>query len=132
MAWQVVVVEEVRDWLHEMRRTDRATLHLISAAIDVLEMRGPSLGRPLADTVRGSRISNLKELRPGSSGGSEIRILFAFDSNRCAVLLAGGDKAGDWGGWYDENIPLAEGRYEKYVTNIEHRNSGGSGKGSSR
>jgi hypothetical protein len=51
VAWEIVVVKEVRDWLHEMRRTDKATLLLISAAIDVLATRGPSLGRPLADTI---------------------------------------------------------------------------------
>lgn len=114
MPWQIVVVEEVRDWLHEMRRTDRATLLLISAAIDVLASRGPSLGRPLVDTVRGSKLSNLKELRPGSSGDSEIRILFAFDSERCAILLAGGDKSGDWNTWYEETIPVAEERLKRH------------------
>jgi hypothetical protein len=40
---------------------------------------GPELGRPLADRVHHSRLSNLKELRPGSAGRSEIRILYIFD-----------------------------------------------------
>jgi hypothetical protein len=123
VPWQIAVVEEVRDWLHEMRRTDRATLQLISAAIDVLAARGPSLGRPLADTVRGSRLSNLKELRPGSSGNSEVRILFAFNSERCAVLLVGGDKSEDWDSWYDESIPIAEERYEKHSPIVETKSS---------
>lgn len=38
-----------------------------------------TLGRPLVDTIKGSRHKNMKELRPGSAGRSEIRILFAFD-----------------------------------------------------
>jgi hypothetical protein len=29
-----------------------------------------------------------------------LRILFAFDPRRTAILLIGGDKANDWAGWY--------------------------------
>ncbi|MGO1594146.1 MAG: type II toxin-antitoxin system RelE/ParE family toxin [Ancrocorticia sp.] len=49
------------------------------AAIEVLREQEPQLGRPLVDTLIGSRHKNMKELRPGSSGRSELRILFAFD-----------------------------------------------------
>lgn len=42
-------------------------------------------GRPLVDTIAGSAIPNMKELRPGSVGMSEIRILFAFDPWRSAI-----------------------------------------------
>jgi len=63
------------------------------AAIRVLQDVGPRLGRPLVDTVKGSRHSNMKELRPGSTGRTEIRVLFAFDRERRAILLVGGDKS---------------------------------------
>jgi hypothetical protein len=53
-------------------------------------------------------VHNLKELRPGSKGGSEVRVLFVFDPDRRAVLLVAGDKAGNWRGWYTKNIPVAE------------------------
>ncbi len=46
------------------------------------------------DRIQGSRIHHLKELRPGSAARSEIRVLFAFDPARSALLLLGGDKAG--------------------------------------
>ncbi|MCO5310254.1 MAG: type II toxin-antitoxin system RelE/ParE family toxin [Austwickia sp.] len=65
----------------------------------MLQERGPALGRPLVDTVTASRHRNMKELRPGSSGRSELRILFAFDPKRQAILLVAGDKAGDWQRW---------------------------------
>ncbi|MFI9418297.1 type II toxin-antitoxin system RelE/ParE family toxin [Streptomyces werraensis] len=79
-----------------------------------------------AVTVRGSvadavRQSVLEGVRPGSSGGSEIRILFAFDPVRRAVLLVAGDKAGNWQRWYDVNIPIAEERYRAHVTDLETR-----------
>ena len=75
----------------------------------------PELGRPLADRVHHTRLSNLKELRPGSAGRSEIRILYIFDPRRNAVLLVAGDKAGKWEAWYRQAIPLAEQRYEDYL-----------------
>jgi hypothetical protein len=76
---------------------------------------GPELGRPLADRIQHSRLSNLKELRPGSAGPSEIRMLYIFDPRRNAVLLVAGDKAGNWEAWYRQAIPLAEQRYEDHL-----------------
>ncbi len=58
---------------------------------------------------------NLKELRPGSSGTTEIRILFVFDPWRSAILLVAGDKAGRWKRWHAEAIPRAERLYEVYL-----------------
>ena len=58
---------------------------------------------------------DLKELRPGSAGRSEIRILYIFDPRRNAVLLVAGDKAGKWEAWYRQAIPLAEQRYDNYL-----------------
>ncbi|MHB1498041.1 MAG: type II toxin-antitoxin system RelE/ParE family toxin, partial [Acidimicrobiales bacterium] len=66
----------------------------MAAAIDKLEADGPTLGRPLVDVVKGSKLHNLKELRPGSAGAGEVRLLFVFDPTRRAVLLVAGDKAG--------------------------------------
>lgn len=85
----------------------------------MLSERGPGLGRPLVDTLHGSKIGNLKELRPGSRGRTEIRILFVFDPSREAVLLVAGDKAGEWNKWYRRNIVLAEERYFDYLRAVE-------------
>ncbi|MFC1400651.1 MULTISPECIES: type II toxin-antitoxin system RelE/ParE family toxin [Streptacidiphilus] len=116
MAWEIVIVEEVRDWLHLLRKEDRETLRLIAAALDVLEEQGPALGRPLVDGIKGSDLANLKELRPGSTGSSEVRLLFIFDPSRRAVVLVGGDKSGNWTGWYEDAIPLAERRYRTHLS----------------
>jgi len=78
---------------------DERSYEQVLAALEVLQERGPALGRPLVDTVTASRHRNMKELRPGSSGRSELRILFAFDPKRQAILLVAGDKAGDWQRW---------------------------------
>jgi len=115
VAWEVILVDEVDEWYAELLREDQETAEQVAAAIDLLAERGPSLGRPLVDSITGSRLANLKELRPGSAGRSEIRVLFAFDPSRNAVLLVAGDKAGAWSKWYAENLPLAEVRYEKWL-----------------
>ncbi|OZG61891.1 toxin RelE [Bifidobacterium lemurum] len=53
----------------------------------------------------------MKELRPGSVGRSEIRILFVFDPKRQAIMLVGGDKQRRWNKWYKTAIEQAEARY---------------------
>lgn len=119
MAYRLEIVTEVRDWLHQLRRADRASAILVGQAITALLAEGPSLGRPLVDRIKGSTLHNLKELRPGSTGATEIRILFIFDQVRNAVLLVAGDKAGQWADWYRESIPLAETRYRIYLKEKE-------------
>ena len=96
VAWDVRLLAEVEDWVLGL---DDDTYDQVAAAIDVLADIGPALGRPLVDRIEGSKVHNLKELRPGSRGGSEERVLFVFDPDRRAVLLVAGDKAGDWRGW---------------------------------
>ena len=105
-------VEAFLDGLYE---SDRDSHRLVNQAILVLERSGPAEGRPLVDTVTASRISNMKELRPPSAGGSEVRILFVFDPWRSAVLLVAGDKSGQWSRWYRDAIPEAERMYETYL-----------------
>ena len=117
MSWEINLIGDVTEWYENLLRYDAETAELVGAALDLLEEHGPTLGRPLVDTVKGSALPNLKELRPGSSGGSEIRLLFAFDPKREAVVLVAGDKAGNWRKWYDENIPVAEARFRAWLEN---------------
>ena len=98
---------------------DEKSYELVVAALEVLAEQGPSLGRPLADSIVGSTYRNMKELRTGSSGRSEVRILFAFDPARKAILLVAGDKAGSWQKWYRTNIPLADERYRQHLDRLK-------------
>lgn len=100
---------------------DQADAEALLAAIRVLRDQGPTLGRPLVDTLRGSRHSNMKELRPGSTGRSEVRVLFAFDLEREAILLVGGDKSDDWKGWYHANIPVADDRFDEHQARLAEK-----------
>ena len=97
MAWTVKVTDEYAAWFTALIKQDLDS----------------------ATQVAATKIHNLKELRPGSRGRSEIRIIFAFDPTRSALLLLGGDKAGNWARWYRENIPVAEQLYIDYTADEE-------------
>lgn len=88
----------------------------IAAAGEILEEEVPTLGRPLVDTISSSRHNNMKELRPGTR--DDIRLLFAFDPRRSAILLIGGDKTGRWRTWYSEYIPIADQLYDEHLREL--------------
>jgi hypothetical protein len=113
MVWEVEVTDEFRDWYEDETSKDQKAA--IAVAVEKLEERGPSLPRPFSDTVKGSKYTNLKELRPQ---GTNIRILYIFDPRRCAILLTGGDKTGWWNAWYHTNIPVAESHYDVYLQSL--------------
>jgi|SRR3954453_7817619 len=115
MPWSVEFHRACGAWADELEQEDAEAL---LAAVRVLRDVGPTLGRPLVDTVTGSRHSNMKELRPGSTGRTEVRLLFAFDRARKAILLVGGDKSDDWKGWYQRNIPIADQRFEEHQARL--------------
>lgn len=119
MAWNIFMTSQVGEFLDSVLQVDRQSYMGINDAILSLESEGPALGRPLVDRITGSRLANMKELRPPSSGRSEVRILFVFDPWRSAILLVAGDKSGQWNRWYRKAIPDAERLYAKYLTERE-------------
>ena len=79
---------------------------------------GPDLGRPTVDTLKGSRHSNMKELR-FSWNGQVWRVAFAFDPQRQAILLVGGDKGGaDQRRFYKRLLAVADARYDDHVATL--------------
>ena len=113
--WEILLTGEVESFLDDLYETDPASHQLVNQAILVLERNGPAEGRPLVDSITASRIANMKELRPPSSGRTEIRILLVFDPWRAAILLVAGDKSGQWSKWYRTAIPRAEQLYDDYL-----------------
>jgi hypothetical protein len=119
LPWEIELEDDVVDWFLKLAVSDPISAALVQAAIDKLEEQGPGCGRPLVDSIKGSRHSNLKELRPGSSGSSEMRILFAFDKRRTGLLLVAGDKSGQWNKWYKVNIPIADDLFDAHQARLE-------------
>ena len=101
-TYEVEYTAEFEDWWNSL---DRAEQKSVSYSVSLLEEYGPNLGRPHVDTLKGSKYRNLKELRVQHQG-RPIRILFAFDPRRVALLLVGGDKTGN-SRWYIEMIAIA-------------------------
>lgn len=114
MTWEIEIKPQAEQWLMSLRTEDRAR---VAATLNRLEQAGPTLGTPWVKSIKGSRHHNMKELRHGNH-----RALFAFDPQRRAVLLLGGDKTGQWQKWYQRNIPVADRLYD------EHLQSKGGGK----
>jgi len=125
VAWTIEVTGDFAAWARELRKRDRDSARQVGAAVELLKEHGPNLKRPLVGEVAASKIKNMKELRPGSAGRSEIRILFVFDPWRQVVLLVAGDKAGDWRGWYRKAIPRAEQLYAVHMEAKANRGEGG-------
>jgi len=85
--WTVATTDVFDEWFQALGDEERAE---IEAKVNLLEVFGPALGRPHADTLNGSRYRNMKELRADTADHT-LRIAFA---SRSAVLLVGGDKRG--------------------------------------
>jgi hypothetical protein len=112
-VWQVEFTDQFEQWWDQLSMEEQAA---IDVTVEVLQERGPGLGRPLVDTVKGSRHANMKELRPR---GGFIRILFAFDPRRMAILLLGGDKRDRWRSWYEEMIPVADRLFDEHLATLQ-------------
>ena len=95
--------------LHENVQTE------ILALARLLQQFGPQLGRPRVDTLKGSRHTNMKELRFSAADG-EWRVAFAFDPKRKAILLVAGDKSGvSERKFYRELIRKADARFDAHL-----------------
>ncbi len=114
MEWDVEFTDEFDRWWNGLSEDEQDS---VDQMVRLLQMRGPSLGRPHADLIQSSRHSNMKELRVQHLG-KPYRVLFAFDPKRCAILLTGGDKTGN-DRWYEEFVPIADPLYEEHLLALE-------------
>lgn len=112
MTWTVL---EHPDFSKEREAFPLEVLDKLAEAVLALESIGPRLGRPLVDTLKGSRHSNMKELRCAVKGA--WRIAFAFDLERQAILLVGGNKEGvSSDKFYRSLIRIADRRFDDWLT----------------
>jgi hypothetical protein len=114
VAWEVEVTDQFVEWYSTV---DSSEVGAVQRAVTLLEISGPVLGRPHVDTISGSRHCNMKELRIQSSG-NPLRVFFAFDPRRVAILLIGGDKTGDKL-FYDRMILKADELYDEHLSEID-------------
>lgn len=112
MAW---TVEFHEDFLKEFLKYSATVQDELLAKALLLEKLGPGLGRPHVDTLRGSKYAGMKEMRFDADHGI-WRVAFAFDPDRNAIVLMGGNKKGkDERRFYQKLIRIAEDRFERHL-----------------
>lgn len=108
--WIVEYTDEFGEWwtnLSESQQDDS------TAVVELLAEDGPGLMFPRSSGIEGSRHAHMRELRVQSSG-VPIRIFYAFDPRRIAILLIGGNKAGQ-NRFYEEYISIADSLYDQHI-----------------
>ncbi len=88
--WHVATTDEFDKWFRELDADGQVE---VIAKVELLKLLGPTLSRPHADTLNGSKHANMKELR-ATTADKVLRVAFAFDPERKGILLVAGDKSG--------------------------------------
>jgi hypothetical protein len=116
ISWKIIFHD---DFVPEFRELPDEVREGLAALLLNLRERGPLLGRPWADTLKGSKHANMKELRL-DAGGGVWRVAFAFDPERRAVLLVAGSKAGvAKARFYGSLVRVADARFEQHLKSLK-------------
>ena len=116
--WEVEFIDEFETWWNGLSEQEQIA---VAAHVEVLEQLGPTLGWPRSSQVKASKHGAMRELRVQFQG-RPIRVLYAFDPRRVAILLIGGDK-GSNDRWYDEFVPKADVLFEAHLETLEGSSS---------
>ena len=110
--WEGRVTDQFEGWWMGLTEKEQES---IVAAVEFVQERGPALGRPFVDGIKSSRHPNMKELIAPSG---YLRVLFAFDPRRMAILLIGGDKRHRWDAFDEEIVPVADDLYDEHLAQL--------------
>jgi hypothetical protein len=114
MVWDVEYTDEFGGWWTELDETQQDR---VVATVKLLASHGPALPFPHSSGIQGSRHTHMRELRV-QSGGNPLRVFYAFDPRRTAILLIGGDKTGK-DRFYEDYVPLADDLYDAYLAELK-------------
>jgi len=113
MTWEVEYTDEFGDWYEGLSELEQDS---IDRNVHLLEQFGPALPERYSKPVVTSRFSHMRELRV-QHAGEPVRVLYAFDPRRVALLLLGGNKTGD-DRWYEKFVPKADALYELHLREL--------------
>jgi hypothetical protein len=114
MSWDVEFTDEFGVWWDGLSEDEQDS---IDRSVGLLATLGPSLPFPHSSGINGSKHGNMRELRV-QHDGDPYRVFYAFDPRRAAMLLIGGNKAGD-DRFYDHMVPLADRIYETHLEDLK-------------
>ena len=109
-AWDVEYTDQFAQWWDDLTPEEQDSVGL---GVDLLEEKGPTLKFPHSSRILSSRHTNMRELRV-QSGGRPLRIFYAFDPRRSAILLIGGDKTGN-NRFYPRLVRRADQLYDEHL-----------------
>ena len=118
--WQVEYTDDFEFWWSTLSESTQID---IDASVHLLEKMGIYLPFPHSSKINNSKHSHMRELRVQSKG-NPIRILYAFDPRRHAILLIGGDKTGKEN-WYDKYVPIADKILDEHLEELEQEKKNG-------
>lgn len=116
MVWEVEATDAFEEWWQMLTEREQDD---VTAVVELLGERGPGLPFPYSSSIEGSKFPHMRELRI-QSHGDPIRVFYAFDPRRAAVLLIGGFKTGKEKRFYKEYIPKADALYEEHLKGLEN------------
>lgn len=114
MVWEVEYADEFGGWWDTLSIAERSSL---DALVMQLERHGPQLGFPHTSAIATSRHGHMRELRIQHKR-RPLRVLYAFDPRRVAILLIGGDKTGN-DRWYEEFVPVADRLFDEHLRTLK-------------
>jgi len=116
MPWEVEYTDDFELWWNTLDEEQQVS---VDASVRLVERYGPMLPYPHSSSVSTSRHGHMRELRI-QHGGRPLRVLYAFDPRRVAILLLGGDKTGDRR-WYEVSVPRADRIYDRHLESLPDR-----------
>lgn len=114
MSWEVEYTDEFGAWWEILTDGEQQS---VAAVVGILEDEGPQLGYPYSSGISSSQHGHMRELRVQHQG-RPLRVLYAFDPRRTAILLLGGDKTGK-GRWYEDFVPVADRLYDLHLAALK-------------
>ncbi|HEX6849854.1 MAG TPA: type II toxin-antitoxin system RelE/ParE family toxin [Candidatus Polarisedimenticolaceae bacterium] len=116
MGWDVEYTPVFGRWWAALNEEEQIS---VDAVVRLLERFGPALPFPHSSRIATSRHPRMRELRI-QHHGRPLRVLYAFDPRRTAILLFGGDKTGR-DRWYEEAVPIADALLDEHLETLHRK-----------
>jgi hypothetical protein len=120
VSWEVEYTDEFNEWWEGLTEIQQTKLR---ASVLLLRDLGAILEFPHSSKVKGSAYSEMRELRVQCQG-RPFRVLYAFNPQRAAILLIGGDKTGK-DRWYEINVPIADRIFREHLSELRKESEHG-------
>jgi hypothetical protein len=113
VACDIEFTDEFNGWWNGLTVEEQDS---VARIVQLLEAKGLALGHPYSSQIKGSKHGHMRELRIQHKG-QPYRVFYAFNPERNAILLIGGDKTGN-DRFYELYVPLADAIYDAHIAEL--------------